>query len=313
MVNTSTKYIVYTHTGGGVRHHNFSTQNNIVDEANGTASSGDTLNALGFATLEFNGDNLPFAFMSVHGGADGNKLYTSPGNQTVEVGSNDIDILVVYAPPGGIGSGGGPGIWVDAFNVDTGAFSDSLDFIKVLNPPTPPDSLDAAKTTFGNQEGEISTTTAENVRAQDHVDGVPFVKWKRIVPTPTTQTDRMIQCAVNQTGQIWFAFYQTPKKEKPPEIKVPRVIEEIVGGIMIWTGDDFCGNGGHRIPKKGPGPSPFKISITREALGKLNPAQQKKLKGLTAKYPDAAQMAHEQMTAVVDILKSINEITKGIH
>src|SRR5512140_3707020 len=127
MVNTTIKYIVYTHTGSGVRHHHFGTQNNIIDQANGQASTGDTINALGFATLPFNGQNLPFAFMSVHGAADGNHLYTDPGNQLVQVGTTDIDILVVYAPPGGIGVGGGPGVWVDAFNVDAGSFSDSLD------------------------------------------------------------------------------------------------------------------------------------------------------------------------------------------
>src|SRR4051812_29209217 len=179
MINTTIKYIVYTHGGTGVRHHHFGLQNNIIDQANGNASTGDTLNALGFATLPFNGSVLPFAFMSVHGAADGNHLFTSPGNQQVIVGSSDIDILVVYAPPGGIGgSGGGPGVWVDAFNVDTGVFSDSLAFIEVLTPPTPPDIIDVPKTNFGNSDGEIPTISAENVRANSQVDGVPFMEWR---------------------------------------------------------------------------------------------------------------------------------------
>ena len=78
MINTTTKYIVYNHSGGGVRHHHFGTQNNIIDEADGNATPGDTLPVLGFPTLPFQGSNVPFAFMSVHGAADGNHLYTSP-------------------------------------------------------------------------------------------------------------------------------------------------------------------------------------------------------------------------------------------
>lgn len=55
MINTTTKYIVYNHAGSGVRHHHFGTQNNIVDEADGHASAGDVINALGFPTLPFSG------------------------------------------------------------------------------------------------------------------------------------------------------------------------------------------------------------------------------------------------------------------
>jgi len=108
MPNTSTKYIVYTHDGSGVRHHHLSTNSNIIDDAPGTAQNGDTIPAQGFAFQEFHGQLVQFAFMSVHGAADGNHLYTSPGNQQVKVGTSDVEILVVYALPGGIGVNGGP-------------------------------------------------------------------------------------------------------------------------------------------------------------------------------------------------------------
>jgi hypothetical protein len=116
-------------------------QNNIIDEATGTASPGEHIPALGFAHLEFNGQLVPFAFMSIVGNADDNHLYTEPGNRDVISGSYNITILVVYAPAGGIGVDGGPGVWVDAFNVNTGQFSDSPTFMQVFRPPTPPDSL----------------------------------------------------------------------------------------------------------------------------------------------------------------------------
>jgi len=309
MVQTTTKYIVYTHSGGGVRHHHFGTQNNIIAEADGSAAQGDMLNALGFPTLPFGNSTVPFAFMSVHGGADGNKLYTSPGNQTVPVGASDIDILVVYAPPGGIGVGCGPGIWVDAFDVDTGQFSDSLDFIKVLTPPTPPDTIDAAKTTFGNQDGSVSSQTAETVRANTQVDGVPFLEWKRITGTPTIQSETDIHVAQNETGEIWFAFYQSSKLAVG---SIPRAYEALIAGIMVWTGDPYCGNGGHIIPRPGPGPSPFKLALQKEVSAKLTPAQQKTMEGYIAEYPAVAQAGHVALTKATDMLNKINAIVGTI-
>lgn len=307
MVSTTTKYIVYTHDGGGVRHHNFGVHNNIIDEATGTAGTGDILTALGFPSQEWQGQLVPFAFMSVIGGVGGNKLYTSPGNHQYTVGTENTEVLVVYAPPGGIGGGNGlPGVWVDAFNVDTGAFSDSLDFIKVLNPPTPPDSVDSAKTTFSNMDGTVVTSTAENVRANHHVDGVPFKEWKRITQSQVIETDTLLEFAQNQTGEIWFAFYQS-SAGRDPSIQIPKLHEYIEGGMMIWTGDDYCGNGGHRIPK-GPGPAPFKISLPREFVSKLNKDQQTKLKALATAYPALAQTAFNAMNKVVANLKEVADI-----
>jgi hypothetical protein len=308
MINTKIQYIVYNHSGTGVRHHHFGSQNNIVNEADGHASAGDTINALGFATLPFNSTTVPFAFMSVHGAADGNHLYTSPGNQLVPVGTTDIDILVVYAPPGGIGVGGGPGVWVDAFNVDTGNFSDSLDFIKVLTPPTPPDTLDSAKTTFGNSDGGVSTATAETVRANAHVDGVPFVEWKKIVPAPTVQSNADIHLAQNETGEIWFAFYQT---SPPPPVSLPKIVQLMSAGIFLWTGDDTCGNGGHWVGPghgPGPGPAPFKISLSKDILARLSPEQQKRVETLTRDYPAIAQAGLTSITKVLDAIQELGNI-----
>jgi hypothetical protein len=307
MINTTIKYIVYTHSGGGVRHHNFGTQNNIIDQADGQASQGDTINALGFATLPFNGVNLPFAFMSVHGAADGNHLYTTPGNHQVPVGTSNIDILVVYAPVGGIGSGGGPGIWVDAFNVDTGNFSDSLDFIKVLTPPTPPDSVDAPKTTFANMEGEVPTDTAQNIRANQTVDGVPFLEWKRITPAETIIDVTDIHLTQNETGEIWFAFYQTVSAA----IAIPDITKKIAQTMGKWISDDYCGTPySHRIGPRGP--YPFQISVKGDVVDKLNPAQKEKLKGFISEYPAIASSAYTEMTKVLTILNGVSNIISGV-
>jgi hypothetical protein len=94
--------------------------------------------------------------------------------------------------------------------VDTGDFSDALDFIEILTPPTPPDTVDAAKTTYANTEGVVSTLDAENLRASPSVDGgAPFLEWKKIVPTEAVDSDRNVDLAQYESGEIWFAFYQT--------------------------------------------------------------------------------------------------------
>jgi len=227
------------------------------------------------------------------------------------VGTSDIDVLVVYAPPGGIGGpNGGPGVWVDAFNVDTGTFSDALDFIQVLTPPTPPDTVDAAKTTYANMEGVVSTLNAENLRASLSVDGgVPFIEWKKIVPTETLDTDRNVDLMQNETGEIWFAFYQ----HQPVTVAIPHVVEGIAGGIFLWTGDDTCGNGGHWVfPGHGPGPGPgtgsFRLAIDSRTMKKLNAKQQETLKAYIKEYPAIAQSALTAMTRVLDVLKGASDI-----
>ncbi len=314
MVNTRVRYLVYNHSGTGVRHHHFTTQNDIISEADGHASPGDNLPAQGFPFQWYQGQTVPFAFMSVHGAADGNHLYTTPGNQNVPVGASDIDVLVVYGPPGGIGGpGGGPGVWVDAFNVETGDFSDALDFIQVLTPPTPPDTLDGAKTTFANQEGVVSTANAENLRASASIDGgVPFLEWKRIVPTETLHSDPNVSLAQNETGEIWFAFYARQSTSRPT--KIGRVIDAIGGGIFVWTGDGTCGNGGHWIfpghgpGPGGPGPAPFRLSIDARVMDKLDAGQRDRLQGLVKEYPAVAAAGLTSVTKVLDVLQAANEI-----
>lgn len=297
MINTTIRYIVYNHGGTGVRHHHFSAQNNIINEADGMASPGDTITALGIPSLIFNGATVPFAFMSVHGAADGNHLFTTAGNQAIPVGSSNIDILVVYAPAGGIGSGGGPGVWVDAFNVDTGNFSDS-DFLQVLTPPTPPDTVDVTKSTHANAEGDISTITAENVRAFASVDGAPFLEWKRILPPESIVGSRDVSLAQNQTNEIWLAFYQTPQGGTP--IRIKQVLEEALGQ---WVDDDYCGTPvPHHI---GPGGPIFRLSINEKVL---NSTQREELQTYVREYPAAAKAAYSEMTKVTTILQGVQRV-----
>ncbi|MCK9398150.1 MAG: hypothetical protein M0Q44_21500 [Methylobacter sp.] len=212
-ITIKTKYIVYNHAGTGVRHHHFTEQNTVHSFPDNTAEPNEPGNrtASGPSLYPFNGVELPFAFMSINGTKDGNKLYSSPGDYQYQVGNTDIDILVVYAPAGGIGGPNGePGIWVDAFNVDTGGLSDDLHFIQILTPPTPPDTPDNPKTNEANLEGDVSSLNPEHIRASATIDnGVPFVQWKQIMPPQQIVNSRDFNLAKNETGEIWIAFYQT--------------------------------------------------------------------------------------------------------
>jgi hypothetical protein len=292
MVNTRIRYIVYNHSGTGVRHHHFSTSNDIIAEADGHASAGDNIVAQGFPFQWFGGQTVPFAFMSVHGAADGNHLFTSPGNQNVQVGNSDVNILVVYAPPGGIGGpNGGPGVWVDAFDVDAGDFSDDLNFIQVLTPPTPPDSVDASKPTYANNEGVVSTLAAENLRASISVDsGIPFLEWKKIVPSESIDSMREVDLIRNESGEIWFAFYQTPTGKHVP----PRNYEEgtwVSWGVMVDGGGP---TGAGPVPPW----NPFVMQLAAglalaDAAGKVSPKLQADVLNLAARQISIAAKAIE--------------------
>ena len=241
-----TKYIVYNHSGTGVRHHHFTEANTVHTFPDNAAEPNEAGNrtASGPALYPFNGTELPFAFMTINGAKGGNMLYTAPGDYQYQVEAANINILVVYAPQGGIGGpGGGPGVWVDAFNVDAGNWSDDLNFIQILTPPTPPDNLDVAKTTEANNEGDISSYTAEHIRASVSVDsGVPFLDWKQIMPLQQLVAARDSNIAINESGEIWIAFYQTPPVDPLHPIRKPDGKDLIVKFV---DKQDFIDGGPH--------------------------------------------------------------------
>ena len=171
----------------------------------------------------------------------------------------------------------------------------------MLTPPTPPDTIDVAKSNFANSDGSISTAAAENVRANSHVDGVPFVEWKKIVPAPSIQSNPDVRLAQNESGEIWFAFYQTPKST----VALPEIVQLISAGIFVWTGDDTCGNSGHWVGPghgPGPGPTPFKIAVSKKVMRSLSPAQREKLETFATDYPAIAQSSLIAMTKTLSVL-----------
>jgi hypothetical protein len=229
MVNYTINYIVYT---AGHRHHHAGTQTQLIPSAPGVSNPGEHFPVFAFPTLPYMGNNLPFAFMSVVGNADNNHLYTTPGNKDVQTGNTDIKITIVYAPQGGIDGHGGPGVWVDAFNVDIGDFSDS-DFMSVYTNGT----LDNAQSLTANNDGVVSSVKAEDMRAYATVDGVPFLEWEKVSGSTVTNPDYML--AAQENG-IVFAFYQTPGNRVP---YVPANLGQNEGWIYVSAGVMVDGGG----------------------------------------------------------------------
>lgn len=262
MSNVTTRYIVYDHNGTGIRHHNFGMQNTI-NEAVDIHAPNEIHTAQAFPHLEYMGQLVPFAFMSIVGNIDDAHLYTEPGNQLVRVGEFPVTILVVYAPPGGISyRDGTPGVWVDAFNVTTGQFSDAPTFMQVFTPPTPPDSLDTDSTNEANVEGDVSTVTAKNMRADLSIEGILFLKWKKITPVEAIVISRDVSLVQNETGEIWFAFYQAFKDTPAPPPVPYGEMYQIAPGVWVKLG---WGLGGSQYPGGGEKPYPGEIWSTLPA------------------------------------------------
>ncbi len=246
MINYTVDYIVYT---SGHRHHHAGTQTHIIPQANGNSSPGEHFPIFAPPMLPYNGNNLPFAFMSIVGNADDNHIYTTSGTKDVKAGSSNIVITVVYAPVGGSGPGT-PGVWVDAFNVDIGQFSDS-DFMQVYSNAI----LDTAKTAMANNDGVVNSVTAEDMRSLTQVDGVPFLKWEKIA-NPNADTATIdYNLKVNESGLV-FAFYQTPKKPnvKPPHAQGQEVWVYVSPSVMSDGGGIVIGSDGvlHHVGPWGP-------------------------------------------------------------
>lgn len=200
MVTVTVNYIVYT---SGHRRHHAGSQTNLISPIIGSESPGDSFPVTAFPQLAYNNQILPFAFMCVTGSANGSQLFTKPGTQNIPIDENDVNVLIVYAPVGGGGTE--PQAYVDAFNVDTGNFSDS-DFMDVYTNGV----LDPAKSSTANNDGTVSSVVAEDLRSYSSVDGVPFMQWfKSGSNAAINKIDYNL--AASETGFV-FAFYQSQKK-----------------------------------------------------------------------------------------------------
>jgi len=208
MATIVTRHVVYSITSGRRNHHSVTNMPNIYVSPPGSYSDGSLvpINAPEFKL--YNGNVVNFAFAAVKGTADGNHLYATqdeindPLNQ-MKVGSDDIEVVVLYLPTSD-GPGGPAPFIVDAFNVDIANFSDS-DFVDILENG----AVEASKTFTANEWGTIDTTiSAVEARSYNSVDSAPFLEWKRF-STNTVSNNKTQHVDKDEKG-VMFAFYQTP-------------------------------------------------------------------------------------------------------
>jgi hypothetical protein len=127
------------------------------------------------ATLTAGSTKYTFAFANVSGGAGGSQTSTTAGSLgSVTVGSNPINIVVVYLPVGGGGCSGpcpaGPtGATIDQFDEATGTLLSDT-FVQV----TP-----ATLSSGANTSGWVPTSSAVQISAwsQTSPSNVAFDKW----------------------------------------------------------------------------------------------------------------------------------------
>jgi hypothetical protein len=128
--------------------------------------------------------NYKFAFISITNAADGNKMILKQDIPIshiipIAVGTDAMVITKVYGEIPESGPGGGPIVWLDAFDVETGLFSDE-DFVNIrdLNNSNNPAGVNAGKTNTANLYGYVSTEQKEDLDACDTIDAnYPFSYW----------------------------------------------------------------------------------------------------------------------------------------
>lgn len=264
MPKVITRYVTYTRTGGGKRHHGAT---NGVADINPPAppsqlKAGDTFNPSGADPQKLlpNGHTAKFVFWSIVGGANGSVISVDPFPSTV-IGGQDVVAMAVYLEAGD-GNGNGPGFIIDAFDADLGMFVDD-DFVTVT--PDPGGTL----TTAGNWEGFVSTAVAETIQAFDSIHSVPFIEW--LIAGSTPQNNRDLQAAAQASG-VAFAIYKAPPLtwgggEGPEVVEVPDIYE------AIWTevtpGEMVDGGGPHVGPWN---PEVFNYSMLASKLLRFSAA-----------------------------------------
>lgn len=197
----------------------------------GTLSSGDTFVASPQPPSQPVGTNTyPFAFVNVSGGtpAGQTSFKAAVPAPSVTVGTQNIVVLVVYAPAGGGNGGPDTGATIDSFDMSTGILFDDT-FVKVS-----PDAT-GALTTSGNLEGYVNTTnSAETITALSPTSptNVDFVQWLTLPQTVSTSPALPVGEHVSLSA---LAFYQTPPPPPPPP--PPNVCQETVNELQQIIND----------------------------------------------------------------------------
>ena len=260
-VLVTTRYVTYTRTGGGKRHHGATNGvEDIYPPASSQMGPGANVTLTGADPVKLlpNGNKARFVFWSIVGGLGGSVLSVD-ANPSVQIGGQDVVAMAVYLEEGGGGGGGsgnGTGFVIDAFDANLGGFVDD-DFVTVT-----PDS-DGTLTHAGNWEGFVSTAVAETIEAVGSIQSALFIEW--LIAGSAPQNNPNLQAAAQASG-VAFAIYKAPPLtwgggEGPEVVDVPDIYE------ATWTavtpGEMVDGGGPHVGPWN---PEVFNYSVLASKL-----------------------------------------------
>jgi len=225
-----------------------------------------------------------FAFWSIAGGANGGVVDFNHLAQKVPVGSGDLTASAIYIEVGD-GVNGGPGVDIDAFDVNQGIFVDD-DFVNV--------SPDSSLTAEANNDGWVPSTSAESVIAYGSIHAVPFSEWHVFLGTEMLN-GTTLNVAV-QSSAVAFAFYKTPTSTPPP--KIGRLYAESVWvsyGVMVDGGGPTSGG-----PVDPWGPYVMELAaglMLAEAAKKVSPDLKSGVMAIAAKQVSLAASAIQKSMA----------------
>ncbi len=292
MPNASSHFVTWI--SRGKRHHGSAYQD-IGPSSNSNLATGDTYQpqwappSLDWTDTDADGKQVThhsvFAFWSVAGGANGGVVDFNQLAQGVPVGGSNITASAIYIEIGG-GTNGGPGVTIDAFDVNQGIFVDD-DFVTV--------SPDSSLTAGANNDGWVPSTSAESVIAFNSIHTVPFSEWHVFLGMEMVNGTTLNVAA--QSSAVAFAFYKTPVSSGPP--KINRQFAESVWvsyGVMVDGGGP---TGGGPVDPWGPYVLELAAGLMlAEAAKKVSPDLKSSVMALAAKQVSlAASAIQKNLTA----------------
>lgn len=162
-------------------------------------------------------------------------------------------------------------------------------------------ALDNAQTTTANIDGVVASSTAEDMRANNAVDGVPFLEWQKIAGATVNVVDYNLQV---HEGGLAFAFCQTPQPGnilRPPNIGKEYELGYIwlSPGVLVDGGGWGIRPGGGIVPIPPWGPLMVKLLSTIAILS-VSTNLNKALKA------DAMKLASAHLKSLADSIQKMD-------
>ena len=299
MPNFILNYVTYAHR------HRRQHGSAVADSQSLLLGMGTLPNPLSIPAVPATHFGKPYAFTSVVGGQNGPLLYS--GNEltpSIPVDeSSDIIVTVFYLPAGGPGVSF-QGIWIDAFDEETGQFMDD-DFVTVV-----PNSNNhnTNLTDTANAEGEVSNEQAEEIIATSPIRNLVFDKWVKVEGTGIVTSHAHCTLAHGGNG-VAFAFY---KKRTFNINDLNKLINPVAGGgfRIIIEDDGIHIVHGPAGPGSPVGPPVGPLDIAPSVMKRISKDQQTQLTEYLNQYSALTKTTAADMDKIISILTTVNKMIK---